>query len=348
MYRITNEIEEGGSAHIYKAVCYVCCGKPECICKQDKKKYFVLKIYKEEFCCNIIKSERNIIKHLCGIPNILHEFKLIKLQNVTNPPFGLKDNKPIAVMPFYKDNLSNFVSKNRYYFRSNHKLFVKLTRDLLKSINMMHNKGVIHGDLHTKNIVLDIDCYEKIQKMVLIDFGNSFGKHEMLKYIDKNLCTYDHRAPERFEKKKFDCKIDIYAFACVMYHIYTGKSLFGHLPYENKCLYIRRNYKNLLKNIKNDDLKELLIGMLKYDKDQRFSFEDCMNSKFFKEKVHKWKSRIIKENNTRCIVYNDRFKINIVKEKMKKMFFSTLNNKRYLFCNIEKEKKNGGNKINCI
>lgn len=95
-------------------------------------------------------------------------------------------------------------------------------KQILKGLKYLHKYGVIHRDLHIKNILIDEKYIIKI-----CDFGSSiiFG------YADKHwrsntleITQFDFRAPEIFnEDSKYTSAIDIWAFGiiCLIFFNYN-------------------------------------------------------------------------------------------------------------------------------
>lgn len=77
--------------------------------------------------------------------------------------FMLLDKLDITLTK-YKEKFSELYEKNLDKIKSN----------ILDLVNKLHkNIGVIHGDLHTDNIMLNIDTHGKVKEIKLIDYGSS-------------------------------------------------------------------------------------------------------------------------------------------------------------------------------
>src|SRR5688572_15565984 len=59
----------------------------------------------------------------------------------------------IIVMKYYKSDLRNYVTKNFYDIEWNKKL--KILLHIAEGLNHIHGQGIIHRDLHSKNILFE-------------------------------------------------------------------------------------------------------------------------------------------------------------------------------------------------
>ena len=87
----------------------------------------------------------------------------------------------------------------------------------------IHSRGYVHRDLKTQNILLD-----KNLDMKLCDFGLTKLKSELNSGSGQFAGTPCYMAPELFDRKFYDDKIDVFAFGTVVWEIYTQK-----IPYFN-------------------------------------------------------------------------------------------------------------------
>ena len=99
----------------------------------------------------------------------------------------------------------------------------KITKQLIHTMAYIHSRGYVHRDLKTQNILLD-----KNLDMKLCDFGLTKLKSELNSGSGQFAGTPCYMAPELYDRKFYDDKIDVFAFGTVVWEIYTQK-----IPYSN-------------------------------------------------------------------------------------------------------------------
>ena len=99
----------------------------------------------------------------------------------------------------------------------------KITKQLICVMAYIHSRGYVHRDLKTQNILLD-----KNLDMKMCDFGLTKLKSELNSGAGQFAGTPCYMAPELFDRKFYDDKVDVFAFGTVLWEIYTQK-----VPYSN-------------------------------------------------------------------------------------------------------------------
>lgn len=84
----------------------------------------------------------------------------------------------------------------------------------------MKKEKIIHADLKPDNILLSKDT----KTVKICDFGTAFYVEEaqLTEYMESRF----YRAPEIMIGYGYDTSIDMWAIACTLYELYTGKFLF--------------------------------------------------------------------------------------------------------------------------
>ena len=98
-----------------------------------------------------------------------------------------------------------------------------ITKQLIATMAYIHSRGYVHRDLKTQNILLD-----KNLDMKMCDFGLTKLKSELNSGSGQFAGTPCYMAPELFDRKFYDDKVDVFAFGTVLWEIYTQK-----IPYAN-------------------------------------------------------------------------------------------------------------------
>ena len=138
-YKITNKIIGRGTAGIVRIA----------IRKTDKKKFAVkTPVSNEELRISLVMSA-------AGIAPKVQDF------------FTDKNNKLNIIMELLEGlELTNFIEKSDIIISK------KQSQKLIKKIEKLHSKGIIHNDLGTINVFVKLEG-EKIKDIILIDFDKS-------------------------------------------------------------------------------------------------------------------------------------------------------------------------------
>lgn len=97
---------------------------------------------------------------------------------------------------------------------------VRLIRQVAAALDAAHAETVLHRDVKPANILLSGDDFAS-----LVDFGlaSAAGDARLTK-TGKAVGTFDYVAPERLSDAPVDHRCDVYALACVLYELLTGKA----------------------------------------------------------------------------------------------------------------------------
>ena len=140
-YKITNKIIGKGISGVVKIA----------IRKTDKKKFAVkIPVSAEELRISLIMSS-------AGIAPEVEDF------------FTNKNNKLNIIMELLQGlELTNFIEETDIIISKTQ------SQNLIKKIELLHKKGIIHNDLGTINVFVKLKN-DKIEDIILIDFGKSIA-----------------------------------------------------------------------------------------------------------------------------------------------------------------------------
>ncbi|XP_075928862.1 dual specificity tyrosine-phosphorylation-regulated kinase 2-like isoform X1 [Petromyzon marinus] len=94
-------------------------------------------------------------------------------------------------------------------------------RSILKALQKLKNKKIIHGDLKPENILIKDQDTSDVR---LADFGLSFQE---CPNVFKRFGTEQYTAPEMYLKLPITCSVDMWSLGCVAAELVTGHHLFN-------------------------------------------------------------------------------------------------------------------------
>ena len=103
---------------------------------------------------------------------------------------------------------------------------VHITADLCEALHYAHQKGVVHCDIKTANVLFDEDG-----QVQLVDFGIAYVSTEMMTRrfhtaAGMAMGTVQYMAPEQLSGVRDDPRVDVYAVGVLLYRMLAGR------PYE--------------------------------------------------------------------------------------------------------------------
>lgn len=146
---------------------------------------------------------------------------LAKCHNLFLLPFrGFTLNFPYSIVTEYITNGSLYEAlRHRPKAPSlspTHKTIIAL--GIANGMCHLHELNIIHRDLKSLNILLDENYYPKI-----CDFGIARFKAESNQPVTQQIGTPHWMAPELFLKNNYDSKVDVYAYAIILWEMITEK-----------------------------------------------------------------------------------------------------------------------------
>jgi serine/threonine protein kinase len=179
----------------------------------------VLKVLKEtdEVTLNELLNDGNCLSIL-NHPNILASFGFERLQN-----------KKLALLLEYfpGESLEKLLPKIQIAQRSI--LASHIIRSLLDALIAAHSRGIVHGDISSRNILIS-----ETGQIKLADFGLATIKtHKIEQLLKRNQVSHkasiDYLAPERWMGGISTEQADIFAVGLLAFEILVGKKCFENI-----------------------------------------------------------------------------------------------------------------------
>ena len=297
-YNLTAKIGKGGTCQVYK-------GHPF----EDSSKLYAIKIYKEynkkfyfkEISIHEILGDNSLFLSMkkSGI-GYLHSQENNFLFNRNEI---IQTEKVYYVIEELAENgeLFNYVYELNKGF--NDQICAKIFLSIIKRVQILHKKGIIHGDIKPENVLVGNDLDIK-----LIDFGFS-EKVKNSNYIINNTegsDTYCSPETRRGHIQGYNgIKSDIFSLGVLLFVIRAAKFPFNVSGYsDNRYRSImNKDYEQYWSGFSKDnfseEFKDLINHLICYDPSERLSIEEIME--------HPWiiKNTCYKDNDDIHIDDND-------------------------------------------
>ncbi|XP_030630926.1 serine/threonine-protein kinase WNK4 [Chanos chanos] len=160
------------------------------------------------------------------------------------------------------------------------KLLQRWSRQILKGLHFLHTRTppIIHRDLKCDNIFIT----GPTGSVKIGDLGLATLKRAS--FAKSVIGTPEFMAPEMYEEK-YDEAVDVYAFGMCILEMTTSE-----YPY-SECQNAAQIYRKVTSGMKPDsffkvkvpELKEIIEGCIRMDKDERYTIQDLLAHSFFQE-----------------------------------------------------------------
>jgi serine/threonine-protein kinase len=197
-YRLIESLARGGTASVWRAH------------DDQTDRDVAIKILRDEGVDPALRErasqEARILEGL-DHPNIVHVLD-----------GGVDDGLPFMVMELLEGAPLNRIIAERGAIPVDEA--VELVADVADGLGLAHQRGVVHRDVKPGNIV----CHEKVP--TLVDFG--IARNIDATTLTRGLVvgTAAYLAPEQAQGRTITPAADVYALACVLYELLTGRPPF--------------------------------------------------------------------------------------------------------------------------
>ncbi|KAL4482968.1 hypothetical protein ABPG74_018994 [Tetrahymena malaccensis] len=155
----------------------------------------------------------------------------------------------------------------------------RITYRLAEGLKYLHDKSIIHRDLKLGNVLLSSDHQVKI-----CDFGLAVRLNGNEQEKNTICGTPNYISPEILNKQPYGMKIDCWSFGCILYAL-----IVGHPPFQGqdivqtlKKVTSQEQFFELPNNI-SDNLKDLLVNIINWNQDSRFTIDQILMHPFYED-----------------------------------------------------------------
>ena len=199
---------------------------------------------------------------------------VIKFFNEVN-----KSSEFYIEMEYCNSNLKSYLRKNNKGKGMDiHKikdLFTKINKTLI----IMKKNNIVHGNINPEHILIDDSDENNIIPKLSDYFNFSSIIHQNSLYTAPEIIT---------NQNIVDIKSDLWSIGLILYELY-----FNNIPFDSKekmMKAIRNNDLNILKCNKDKYFDDLIQKLLKINIEERISFNEYINHKFWKQAYSKEES----------------------------------------------------------
>ncbi|KAH0786399.1 TKL family protein kinase [Histomonas meleagridis] len=201
--------------------------------------------------------------------------EVVVLANANNPFLlkfiGFKSTPPYLIATKYIPNGSLYDAihhKNGILLTATQKTIIAM--GIVHGMISLHDKGIIHRDLKSLNVLLDKQFLPKI-----CDFGISRFAGSGTSFLTTQIGSPHWMAPEMFEVGDYSFKVDVYAFAILFWELLTGSVPFkGKTPAQVGIAVTRENKRPQIPFDTDISIRKFLAKAWSSDPNERPTFRE--------------------------------------------------------------------------
>ncbi|KAH7653256.1 Dual-specificity kinase protein [Dioscorea alata] len=107
-----------------------------------------------------------------------------------------------------------------------YKIVIELALDLSRGLSYLHSRKIVHRDVKTENMLLDMD-----RKLKIADFGVARVEAQNPHDMTGETGTLGYMAPEVLNGKPYNRKCDVYSFGICLWEIYCCAMPYANLSF---------------------------------------------------------------------------------------------------------------------
>ena len=286
-YKIIKDLDEGG----YGKVCEAC------LINNEEEKRAIKLMNKNKIKQQLgrgklkLPSDDEIKSYIHSFENEVNNMKMIEGLNRENKntvkyyeSYQTEDEFAIVMELCDKNLLKKLLDDNRPF---NEEEIYDLLSQLNYTFRIMVETLLVHRDLNLENILIKYENKEKTKYTYkLTDYGSSKQLLSLTKKLQTKIGTCNYMAPEVLEKyKTYNQECDLWSLGIIIYNL-----CFQEYPYnvddinnpEAKTLdLIKEKGQTILKKHSNQDLDNLIKGLLIIKPEERLTWKKYFDHPFF-------------------------------------------------------------------
>ena len=213
-------------------------------------------------------------ENILSVSKLGHEYEILKdLENTGIPKvYGISyDGKTVALIQEYIDGTD--LRKQIFKKKISYPEVLDIAIQLSDILHYIHQKGVIHKDINSSNIMITKDG-----KLKLIDFGissNLYSETNEKLNVDQIEGTLIYISPEQTGRTAYSVthSCDFYSFGILLYELLAGKPPFDSIdPLEVIHFHLSRNpipLSSILNDLPNG-FEQVISKLMEKNPDDRF------------------------------------------------------------------------------
>jgi len=199
----------------------------------------------------------------------------------------LEDKKELHIlMELFPSSLRKYIEKKRMSKQNLPALEIKhLAIEILNGIDYLHNQKILHRDLKSANILVDMDENDHVNKVKITDFGVCKVISEESICSQTRVGTEIYMAPEVHANTQYTVKADIWSFGMVLVELITMAPPYDGHTTDEAAHFIRSGIlPPLPSNCKLDRCQQKIVSIiqscLEMDPEKRPTAENLIISFF--------------------------------------------------------------------
>eukprot|EP00252_Welwitschia_mirabilis_P006557 TRINITY_DN1743_c0_g2_i6.p1 TRINITY_DN1743_c0_g2~~TRINITY_DN1743_c0_g2_i6.p1 ORF type:complete len:432 (-),score=73.46 TRINITY_DN1743_c0_g2_i6:271-1566(-) len=172
--------------------------------------------------------------------------------------------------------------------------------DMARGMAYLHNgpNVIIHRDLKPRNVLMVSSNHLKVGDFGLSKLIKVKHAHDMYRLTGET-GSYRYMAPEVFEHRHYDAKVDVFSYAMILYQMYEGSPPFANYePYDAARLVAKRERPIFHAKTYPSGMKELIEQCWDHDVNKRPTFLEIL------ERLEKMKVTVSHEHHWGFLHHN--------------------------------------------